>query len=339
MNNSSKTPPKVFYGLHMAPGVAEYRDADADPYRILVNENTIKQMDPTLVGKPVYVRHKDEVDLSKLSEIDGWVVESFFNQSDGKHWCKFIVVTDKGNDAIKNGWRLSNAYVPKNFGPGGLWHGVEYAKEVTSGEYEHLAIVPDPRYDESVIMTADEFKNYNETKGLELKRLANSKGETSVLNIFKRTKVENSSDFDSMMVQLPVSKKEMTLTQLVNEHDKIVNMAGYASEEHMVNLGEEEMSVKDLKDCYGKMKNAEKERMMKEEEMKKNAELDGGEKEAMKDKAASDKTENEAEEEKKEKEMKNAHFNALKNAHLKFEDPTTVDLNKAARGKARYGSN
>ncbi len=338
MINNSK--PEVFYGLHMAPGVAEYRDPGADPYRILVNESTIKQMDPSLVGKPVYVRHKDEVDVTKLSEIDGWVVESFFNEKDGKHWCKFIVVTDKGNEAIKKGWRLSNAYVPKQFGPGGLWHGVDYAKEVLSGEYEHLAIVPDPRYDESVIMNAEDFKNYNESKSIELKRLANSKGEKSVLKLFKKEKVENSADFDQMMVQLPLSKQEMTLNELVNAHDKVVNMHGYASEDHMVNLGDEEMSVKDLKDCYGKMKNAEKERLMKEEEMKKNADLDGGEKEAEKQKAASDKTENADMDGDMDNKKSNSFFENLSKAHLRgeFQDPTTVDLNKAARGKARYGS-
>src|SRR5574337_257468 len=30
-------------------------------------------------------------------------------------WVKFIVVSDKGNDAIKRGWRLSNSYFPKMF--------------------------------------------------------------------------------------------------------------------------------------------------------------------------------------------------------------------------------
>ncbi len=67
------------------------------------------------------------------------------------------------------------------------------------------------------------------------------------LNIFKRTKVENSVDLDGMIVELPKSKKEMSITKVVDEYDKILNMNGYANGDHMVKVGEkDEMSVNDL---------------------------------------------------------------------------------------------
>jgi cobalamin biosynthesis protein CobT len=66
------------------------------------------------------------------------------------------------------------------------------------------------------------------------------------LNIFKRQKVENSTDLSEMMVELPKSKKEVSLVKCIEEYDKLVNMHGYASEDHMVKVGNEEMSVKDL---------------------------------------------------------------------------------------------
>lgn len=334
----------------MAPGVAEYRSPGEAPYRVFVNEDAIKHMDKTFDGRPVYVGHVDEVDFDKRGEIDGYVVKSFYNAVDGKHWVEFMVISDEAKNAIKSGWRLSNAYVGKSFGPSGVWHGLDYTKEIVNGEYDHLAIVRNPRYDESVILTPDQFKNYNESKALELKRLANSKeqGEKSVLKLFKKTKVENSSDFDEMMVTLPVSKLEMTLTQIVNELDVIKNMHGYANMDHMVKMADDkEMSVKELMDCYGKM-NSEM------EEMKKNmAEKDMGEKDAEKDKKAADKTENvgkdggekEAEADKKaadktenEIELDNeGHFKALQNAEKDAQKPQVkVDLDKVARGKARY---
>ena len=44
---NEKTFPEIFYGLHFSPGIAEYREGDQPAYRILINENTAKQMDPT----------------------------------------------------------------------------------------------------------------------------------------------------------------------------------------------------------------------------------------------------------------------------------------------------
>lgn len=220
--------PKVYFGLHMAEGVAEYAEPNRDPYRILILENTLKTMDATYAGKPVYVQHVEEVDLETLQEdADGYVMESFFNTCDGKHWVKFIAVSDKAHEAIRRGWKLSNSYVPKSFSDPGqsLWHGVQYAKEITDGEYEHLAIVDNPRYEESVIMTPEEFKQYNNDKKLELERLKNSKNEKEKkemapkLSWFKKAKVENSIDLE-MSVVLPKSGKEITVEKMVSLADE-----------------------------------------------------------------------------------------------------------------------
>src|SRR4051812_29447530 len=106
MIKNAKTLPQVFYGLHMVPGVAEYNDPEREPYRILIGETTIKNMDPTFQGKPVYVDHVEEVNLENLQqEADGYVLESFYNKLDGKHWVKFIVVSDRGKEAIQKGWK------------------------------------------------------------------------------------------------------------------------------------------------------------------------------------------------------------------------------------------
>ena len=134
--------PKIYYGLHMTEGVAQYRDPnymDGEPYRILVREKAIKEMDPSFAGIPVYVGHVDDViPEENVENADGYVVESFFNKPDGKHWCKFIVVTDKGHDAIAKGWQLSNAYKITQNGAAGKWHAVEYVQEVLAGEAEHI---------------------------------------------------------------------------------------------------------------------------------------------------------------------------------------------------------
>lgn len=375
---NAKSSPQVYYGLHMVEGTAEYSEPGKDPYRIYIGESAIKNMNPTFQGKPVYVDHVDEVnesDLEQEQELDGVVVRSFFNKADGKNWTEFVVFTDRGRQAIQNGWRLSNAYVPKGFAGGGENHGVSYSKEVTSGEYEHLAIVQNPRYEESVIYTPEQFKDYNEGKEAELLRLANSKRkkENSTmafkLNIFKRTKVENTKEFDltGLMVELPKSKIEMSLTEVVEKYDAIQNMHGYANGEHLVKVGEDEMSVNDLVKKHTEMCNAqaeseETEHNEGEGEPSVDVENDAEEEEGVEvglhdvgDRGGDHSLNNEEEDDveapapkDKKKNSKNkaavlarAKAAALKNARDRgHEETAVVDLpqDQVARGKARYGS-
>jgi hypothetical protein len=215
---------KIFYGMHFYPGVAEYQEPGKRPYRVFLNEATIRSMDPTMAGRPVFVQHVDEVeqDIDVLrSEADGWVIESFYNQADGKHWAKFIVVSEKGERAIKQGMALSNCYVPKSFGSGGTWNGIDFEKEIKGGEYEHLAIVSNPRYEESVILTPEQFKKHNEENLVELKRLSNNNARRgSIMKFFKRAKVDNAADIEELSVVLPKSGREVSIAQLINDADR-----------------------------------------------------------------------------------------------------------------------
>ena len=331
---NGKVTAQRFFGMHMHPGTAGYKEPGKDPYIIFLNEETIKGMDKTFSGKPVYVNHVDNVDLTKT---DGVVVKSFFNPSDGKHWVEFMIDTEEGMQAISNGWKLSNAYLPTESTVGGMCNGVDYDHEILKAEYEHLAIVSNPRYEESIIMTPERFKDYNAKKELELSMLMNSKTKgDSMLNFFKRAKVENSADMEGVSVTLPKSKKEMTIVDLVAFADSVHNMNGYANGDHMVKIGEDEMSVNDLAAAYGKMKEdvaknaAEPEK--KEEEPKKNEE------ESEEDKK---KKENEEKEKAEKKENGLKHFNALKEAEMEpIKNSSEPELmhDRVQRGKDRYGA-
>lgn len=362
---------KIYYGMHFYPGVAEYQEPGGEPFRVFLNEDTIRAMDPTFAGRPIYVEHVDEVETQPGALVDrdaaGYVIESFYNAADGKHWVKFIVVSEDGEKAIQRGMRLSNAYLPKSFGQGGLWNGVTYAKEITGGEYEHLAIVRNPRYEESVIMTPEEFKQYNENKLVELKRLSNSKeneGEKKMaFKLFKKTKVENQIDLEGMSVVLPKSKKEVTLEQLVTNADEMAEKEGkpmMAHPDHMVKLHDgSEMKVGDLVAKHKEMHD-ELESMKKENE---DSEIEEGEKEVG-DRGGDESLGNEEDDKKakldeeKEKEVEAAKkknsddaakkaakekADKLKNAHLRDAAEETVAVefsgDMVARGKSRYGSN
>lgn len=353
---------KVYYGLHFAEGIAEYQPPDQDAYKVFINQDTAKRMNPTFVGKPVYVNHVAKVDLKDIHEADGFVIESFFNKADGRHWCKFIAISDAAHEAIAKGWKLSNAYLPTRKDVGGKWHGTDYKEEITDGVYEHLAIVSNPRYAESEILNPEQFKKYNADREKELEILSNSQGDAPVLKFFKREIVTNSADYESLMVVLPKSKKEFTIAALVNEADDLMvrNIAGYAAPEHMVKMSDGEMSVEDMMNDYCSMKKANSEREEAEkkakEDMKKENESvddkDGSKKEnEEKDEEDKKKKENEDKdkEDKKENDLETPMSAAEKAARAKFFNSlhdapkkgvvkqNVVNLSGVELGKARYG--
>lgn len=225
---------RVFYGTHMYPGISENLTTDGNAERLYVSEATIRKMGPSMEACPVYCFHKKptgSVDDIR-GEADGWVESSFFNEADGQHWAKFIAVSTKAISYCESGsYGLSNGYdILGETGRPGERNGVEYDSEVTDGKFHHLAIVPNPRY-ESVIMTPEEFKEYNAKKRDETRRVANSKSKNkgkemkksgARLQLFTKKKVENSKDLENTSVLLPKSGVEKTITEIVKLADRAV---------------------------------------------------------------------------------------------------------------------
>ena len=308
---NAKEEPKVFYCKHIAPGVCAYADET-----ILIGEEALKEMDKTFAGKPIYVNHQ-KVDLEKIQqEADGYVAESFYLPEDGCHWAKMIIVSDKGHEAIRKGWKVSNAYVPDEFGIGGEWHNIPYNREVMKAHYTHLALVDNPRYEEAEVMTPEDFKMYKEQKREQLKSLENAKtkgeGKTMKWKLFKRTEVTNSDDLSNTMVELS-NGTAISIGEMVNSVEKDIQEKKEAKNkcndllEEAVKVNGEEMKVKDLiKEYESKCNKCNEDEEDKEEDeenkskkaSKKNAE-EGKDEEEKKD----------SEEEEKDKEEKESKKN------------------------------
>jgi hypothetical protein len=276
---NSNQQPRIMYGMHMEPGVCDYNDPQFTG-RILIQDGALKRMNETMACKPWVVKHQDVTDENAKDLADGYVLESFYNTLDGKHWAKFLVISDEGLAAVEKGWALSNCYHPTEYAQGGKWHEVPFDKEVMNGEYEHLACVPNPRYEASLkigLLTPEEFKAYNAEKERELVRLANAKAALDpppsntqenpmAFKLFKRQqveKIENASDVGSFCVELK-GGREVSIQQLVNEADEhaeekkkeekenaeAVGKPVMANMEHKVKIGNDEMSVGDLVNKY-----------------------------------------------------------------------------------------
>ncbi len=205
LKNSISQYPKVFFARHIGEGVVSYKNTDGGEDIFFIGNDTLKKMNASFTGKPVYIQHQD-VPLSQMKErAVGYVVESFYLPEDGKQWLKMLITDDEAFDAIQNGWKVSNAYNVKDLGAGGVWHNIPYKREILDGEYEHLALVADPRYEEAVIMTPEDFKSYKEAKKKELdamsldnskkavikKSVENNKERKTMFQFFTKKKVEN----------------------------------------------------------------------------------------------------------------------------------------------------
>lgn len=180
--------PRMYYARHLFPGVAEYQNE-----RIHVDMPAMKKMAKSMEGCPIYVKHQ-EVDLENIQNADGFVSDNFINPHDGWMWSKFVAVSDAAHEAIAKGWKVSNAYIPTELGGAGTQHNVDYNRKVLNAKFTHLAIVPNPRYEEAKIFTPEQYKEYNQV--LKESELTNSKTKTgnSTMNLFKLVKTAVTGD-------------------------------------------------------------------------------------------------------------------------------------------------
>lgn len=139
---------KVYTGKNaMYQGIATYEDES-----ILLTNETLKEYINDLKGKPVLILHKSGVCPENMNDdAVGYVTEAYYNSETGNFDCKFIIKDDEAKDLIKQGYSVSTAYIPTEYGAGGSYINTPYDKEVKGLKFTHLALVPDPRYEEAKI--------------------------------------------------------------------------------------------------------------------------------------------------------------------------------------------
>jgi hypothetical protein len=169
---------KIYYAKHIEAGLANYGDEN-----ILIANETLKRMNPTFQGKPVYVNHDNEPKNNVSDDAVGYVIRSFFNELDGCHWAEILITDDAGEKAIAEGYGVSNSYGDLVNNPGGgEWHAIPYDREIIGGKYRHLALVRTPRYENSKILDATSYEKYCDRCREELLVLRNSKQENDCLS-------------------------------------------------------------------------------------------------------------------------------------------------------------
>jgi hypothetical protein len=366
--NSTTSWPKSYRCRFIEPGLVAY----ADYGTVLVRKEALDRMAPSFIGRPVINENHKEVDPAVYDQglADGIVTRTWFD-ADGWYWAEMLVWDEGTQRNIEdNAYSVSCAYtVTETKSEGGQHNNVPYTQEIVNGEYTHLAVVRNPRYEGARI-------------------IYNSKEDTGMLKFFSWFKgkdgkeVKNAGEVDENQTVTidgtPVPLKELIAVYKAEEAEKAKAAELGASkpgitDDTLMEIDGKETTVKNLCDSYRNMKSrknaaeeeekkkAEKEKAAKEESERKNAEDEAKKKkdeeerknaeDAEKKKKEDDERKNAEEKEKSEKDAKekeekerqNSKVNEdLKNAALRrgpVAQPNLVSRRElAAEGARKYGS-
>lgn len=251
------------------PGVVNY----ADVGMVLVRKEVLDKMMNSFIGKPIV--NEDHRDVSpedfEKGTAQGIVNSVWFEEKDAMYHAGYQVWDQPTLKNIRNGFKVSCAYKVTRWGPGGIHNNVPYEREVLDGEYTHLAIVANPRYEGVRIYNA---KGANKMTFKWIQKLLGKEGQT----------MENSIDIESSKSILEVGGKEYTLDNAIEalkvieeqERKKLENK-GPADDDVIDVPGVGKRTVKQLKEAIA-LKNAKDEEDEKDTEDKKRKKADEEEK-------------------------------------------------------------
>lgn len=332
-----------YFVRHIKEDLVRYPDG-----LYFVPEETLRAMDTTFSGKPIYIRHIDSENDSdeRIGEKVGDVVKSFYNEYDGWHWAE-VLVNDEGQSLFNKGWTVSNAHRPKTIGGGGVHNNQAYDHTVADSEYEHLAITDSPRYEGALVLTPEEFKTYNAEKDKEIQSLKNSKememdeeqmvklGSLIAAEVMKGLSLKNSAEKEeaeedkenSTEEEQPKEevKEDACKNEDVDKREEIDDVGGFLKSKGLSDEDIRIVMAKMEKASYDKSEAGTADNETEEKEEKEN-ECDKG---------------SDEKEEALANEVEKSSFDLLKNAKARhFENADSAfdtTATKLARGAERYG--
>ena len=339
--------PKSYRAFYIEPGLADYTMEGIG--LVLVQKTALDRINPTYIGRPVVnMEHTDKepeelFELSKNSKpgdfADGIIAATGRLDEDyvfdngkvipaGWYYMDFLVWDQETIENIdEHGYSVSCAYDVTETGEGGSYHNVDFDEEVLNGVGLHLAIVPNPRYEDSLI-------------------IRNSKSEEEVLKIvFSKKKKETPVKKKKVQNAEPDEKDEETEEELENGY--VENEAGEQIPiEELANMYREKQAKKNMGKAYNMDDEVEVDgkKMTVGELM---AAIEEDEEDAVENaEPAQDEDAEEVVDESKQlsnSKKKNENFKKVKNAADK-DDKTFKPKNlntiseRLTRGKSRYGT-
>lgn len=334
--------PKRYRALHITPGVVDYTDGDQRE-TVLIKKPALDLMNRSFLGKPVFNFTHKVVDIKNAFDFTSEEIEEHavgvisdvgYDVESGYYFADMMIWDEETQSNISNGYGVSNAYIPE-VETGGVYNNVPYDEEVISGEYDHMAVVEDPRYGDVRI-----FENSKGAKPMKFKLFGKKEKEKDVKKNMADPPPDDKKKDDEMslnMESILVDEKgnEMQISELVEAY-KSANKGGdkpTMNMEDTIEIDGKEVSMKELYDNYNAMKNAEPPTdkpldAVVDKDLKKNS---AGDDDKKKNSADGD-----------EKKKANDNFLELKVNANKSAEPDKIKINtqktRLQRGRSRYGS-
>ena len=256
---------KRYRAEHIRPGLVGYPENE-QLGTLLVTQEAIDKMRPTFIGKPVVnVDHTDaspedlfDFTTGQLEEVAVGVVAEVGKLENGWDYVDVVIWDEDTQKNIENGFSVSNAYLPTEEGPGGVENQIPYDNELKDGEYLHLAIVPNPRYQNAKIYanSVQLERNPQEDKSMGIKLFRKKEAPKPV--------VKNATEeMEEMDVTNAVYKNEdgseVSLEEMVNAYKAQKNQSknSVLNEDDEIDVDGEKVKVSELLNAYKAGKTAE----------------------------------------------------------------------------------
>lgn len=137
----------------LEPGVVKFGDKNL---MIYISKEAIERYSYRLKGKPVTIGHIEGITEENAQEVSVGDVAMCTEPGE----CIVTIKSEEAERKIADGERFSCCWIPVKWGAGGTWHNIPYDKELVEMDFTHLAIVPDPRYENvEVFMNSKEHNN------------------------------------------------------------------------------------------------------------------------------------------------------------------------------------
>lgn len=154
---------RKFVSRFIEPGVVTYKEFGD----VLITKETLDKFINTMVGCPVIINHKDINKDNVEKERVGVVSNVWYNESDGWYYCDGILFDKDAIDLVKKkGWNVSCSYDFVSDFESKTHNGKKLDAEFTDGNFLHLALVDNPRYERAniVVNSKDDENNNTERK-------------------------------------------------------------------------------------------------------------------------------------------------------------------------------
>lgn len=138
----------------LEPGVVKFGDKNL---MIYISQKTIDRYSHRLKGKPITVGHIAGITENNAQQHSVGDVAVCDKPGD----CIVTIKDEEADKRISNGERFSCCWIPIKWGPGGTWHNIPYDKELLEMDFTHLAIVPDPRYENVEVFMNSKDKEFD----------------------------------------------------------------------------------------------------------------------------------------------------------------------------------